>query len=470
MATTITPTIITLNAYMTAAPQPSTLQQSGALVSVGGTTLTTGTYQYCGTLSAVEALLSSAGNYAELTSMATTFFAQGNAVGVYVLELGVQSSPNTGIAALNTWITDNPGIFYAYLVPADWDTIPAPSAPTVTVTALSTSTLPAGTYYTQIAYGNASGAIGDVSPATTSVVSTSDTDELVVTSPPTFTGATVYFVYMGDALGSLYLQNGSSGTAIGTNYSQSVPLSTTTPEVLTLDTMAANYASANGKTYFFGTTTSTNIGGYSASKSLSLFADSPSMPDTEFSAAGEFYQWLVNSPGAANILTPMGYRSLTGVTPWPSTGYTSQVNTILTAYGNIAYVASEAGFTGPYLYKGTLMDGSQASWWYGVDWILINVKQALAAAVVNGSNQQPPLLYDQKGINALQAVAQKVCDDAVTFGCALSAVVTAQPFYAYSQANPGNYKAGIYDGFSIAIVGQNGFLSITVTVDAIQFV
>lgn len=470
MASTITPRIININAYLTAAPEPSTLQQSGAIISVGGTTLSAGTYQYCGTLSAVEAILSSSGNFAELTSMATTFFAQGNAVGLYVLELGTQTSPNAGIAALNTWITDNPRIFYAYLVPADWDTLSAPSAPTVTVATLSGSTLPAGTYYTQIAYGNAAGAIGDVSPATTSVVSTSDTDELTVTSPPAFTGATVYYVYMGDALGSLYLQNGSSGTAIGTNYSQSVPLSTTTPEVLTLDTMAANYASTNGKTYFFGTSTPTNIGGYSASKSLSLFADSPNMADTEFSAAGEFYQWLVNSPGAANILAPMGFRALTGVTPWPATGYSTNIDTILTAYGNIAYVASEAGLTGTYLYKGTLKDGSQASWWYGVDWILINAHQAMAAAVVNGSNQQPPLLYDQKGINALQAVGQKVCDDGITFGCALSAVVIAQPFYAYTQANPDNYKAGIYNGFSIAIEGQNGFLNITVTVDAIQFV
>ena len=93
MPSTITPQIVTINATVTSAPSPSTLQQSGAFVSVGGTTLTVNTYQYCGTLAQVTAILSSAGNHAELTNMATTFFAQGSAVGVYILELGTASPP-----------------------------------------------------------------------------------------------------------------------------------------------------------------------------------------------------------------------------------------------------------------------------------------------------------------------------------------------------------------------------------------
>src|SRR5690348_10246179 len=57
MATTITPTIVTLNTVVTLAPQPNQLQQSGAVVSGGGTTLAAGTYQYCGSLAAVQAIL-----------------------------------------------------------------------------------------------------------------------------------------------------------------------------------------------------------------------------------------------------------------------------------------------------------------------------------------------------------------------------------------------------------------------------
>ena len=44
MASTITSKIINLNAYLTVAPTPSQLQRSGAIISVGGTTLATGDY------------------------------------------------------------------------------------------------------------------------------------------------------------------------------------------------------------------------------------------------------------------------------------------------------------------------------------------------------------------------------------------------------------------------------------------
>ena len=57
MATTITPTIVTVNTTVTRAPTVNQLQQSGAIVSCGGTTLTAGTYQYCDLLSQLQAIL-----------------------------------------------------------------------------------------------------------------------------------------------------------------------------------------------------------------------------------------------------------------------------------------------------------------------------------------------------------------------------------------------------------------------------
>jgi hypothetical protein len=60
----------------------------------------------------------------ELLAMATTFFAQGSAQAVYVLELGVGDVAH-GVAALTTWLAANPtgapGSFYSYLVPREWD-------------------------------------------------------------------------------------------------------------------------------------------------------------------------------------------------------------------------------------------------------------------------------------------------------------------------------------------------------------
>ena len=56
---------------------------------------------------------------AEVLAMGTTFFAQGSQQSVYVLELGGQDNVDA-IAAFNTWLTNNPGQLYAYLVPAEW--------------------------------------------------------------------------------------------------------------------------------------------------------------------------------------------------------------------------------------------------------------------------------------------------------------------------------------------------------------
>ena len=142
---TITSNIVTVNASVTLAPTPSTLQGSGALISCGGSTLTTNTYQFCGNLAAVEAILSSGGNFVELTAMATDFFAQGQAVGVYVLEIGASGGVSaTQIAALTTWIAANLNTFYGYLTPATWDTTSSAALNTLATTYDSTT---AATYF-----------------------------------------------------------------------------------------------------------------------------------------------------------------------------------------------------------------------------------------------------------------------------------------------------------------------------------
>lgn len=440
MATTITPQIVNLTAVLTVAPAPSQLQQSGAFVSVGGTTLTTGSYLYCASLSAVEAILSTAGNYVELGTMGTTFFAQGSSVGVYVLELGTQTSGAAGIEALNTWITNNPGIFYAYLLPAAWDNT-SEVVGSVIVSA-------GGSGYTAAPTVTFSGGGGGIGATATATIANGAVTAVTITNPGSgYTSApTVTFT-------------GGSGTgaAATANLASEVNI------------VVSEYAGPAARTYFFVTTTVANVSTYSANKSVYAFVPSPTATSQEFGAAAHFYQWLVNSPSATNQLAPMAYRFLYGVTAWPATGYASSIQTILSAYGNINLVPPQGGITNTCIFKGTLMDGSQASWWYGIDWYQIRVVNDLADEVVNGSNENPPLLYDQNGINHLAAVAQSDLNTAISFGCALSGTVTATSFAAYTAANPANYKAGIYDGLAVDIVGQNGFLQVGVTLDAIEF-
>lgn len=431
MVTTVTPQIVNEVVNVQYAPEPSQLQQSGALVSAGGSTLGAGKYQYCGSLSALQAILAaplpitsltwasgvvtatvaamtlavgqtftvtiagavpaayngtfvatvatsttftydlttdpgtetSPGTYtppysAFLNGAATTFFAQGNVVGLYVLELGPETDASTAITALGTWITDNPGLFYAYMTAESWDS-----------------------------------------------------------------------------------------------------------EAASLSTLAGDYSSNTGQTYFVATTTSSTISNYGPNKSLYCFVPSPTAPVGEYGAAADFYNIVVNNPGATNKLKNMAYRFVYGVTGWPKTGYTTEINTVLTAYGNIHMSLTQAGITEVGIFKGTVMSGIQFSSWYGIDWYEINAQLNVTNAVVNGSNQQPPILYDQNGINSLEIVAQDTANSGISFGCLQAAACSATDFYTYTAANPSNYQDGIYNGLLCQGTAQVGFLTIGFTIN-----
>lgn len=71
------------------------------------------------------------GDVAEITAMATTWFAQGSATPVYVLELG-NGNATDGIAALAAYVIANPYKFYVYEVPKEW------AADVTSATALAT--------------------------------------------------------------------------------------------------------------------------------------------------------------------------------------------------------------------------------------------------------------------------------------------------------------------------------------------
>ena len=470
MATSVQTTIVNLAVTLTASPIPSQYQQSAALVSAGGSTLATGSYQFCATEADVAAILSSSGNYEELTNMAGTFFAQGSTTGCYVLELGTQTDIQDGIAALQTYIEANPNVFYTYTVPADWDTMPAPAASTVTATADSTSTLPEGTYYTQVAYLNAAGAIGQLSPVVTTDITTSDADSLDVTSPAALTGATAYLVYVGTTAGELYLQNGSTGTDLGTDYSLSAaPTTTGDAPSTTLADLGNDYSVPDAMRYILISSSVTNITAYGTMAANSIWSGykgviavvpSPSAQAGEFTAAAWAYNIAVNNPGADSKLAPMQYRYLYGVTPWPATGYSAEIQTIRNYGANYVGTGAEGGISNNCIFGGTTSAISQISAWYGLDWEMINIQQAVTAAVINGSNSNPPLDYNQHGINTLDAIAQQIADNGVTFGCAQSAVVSSIPFYTYNQQQPGDYALGQYNGLSAAVVAQNGFMSL----------
>ena len=364
----LTSQIVSVTATVAQAPAAPTLQQAGALVSVGGTSTTTGTLTYCGNLAAVTAILSATGNFAELTKMATTYFAQGTGNGVYVLELGASGGVvATQIGTLSTYIAANPGQIYAYLTPATWD---------------------------------------------------------------------------------------ASGAA--------------------LNTLASNYSSATGMTYFFVTTTTGTLSAYTAvNKAIFAVVPSPTAATSEFQAGSFFAQWLNNNPSAANPMKPMNFRYLYGVTPWALTGVSGGTNnatvgTLLTSFANVILSGAEGGITNALIRNGTTIDGNQAMFWWAVDWVLIQSKLLLANAVINGSNGAP-LPYNQFGINTLSAIANNLVTTGITDSVLLAGTITAVPFATYTNANPAAFAAGSYGGLSATVTPQLGFDSISFYLTATTF-
>ena len=364
----LTSQIVTVTATVAAAPTPPTLQQAGAFVSVGGTTATTGSLTFCANAAAVTAILSALGNYAELATMSTTYFAQGTGNGVYVLELGASGGVvATQIGTLSTYVAANPGQIYAYLLPASWD---------------------------------------------------------------------------------------ASGSVV--------------------NTLAGTYSSATGMTYFFSTSTTGTYTAYTAvNKANFVVVPSPTAAGTEFQTAGFFAQWLNNQPNAANPMRPMNFRFLSGVTPWALTGASggannAEVGTLLTAFVNVVLNGAEGGISNALIRNGTTIDGNQAMFWWAVDWVLINAKQLLANAVINGSNGAP-LPYNQFGINQLDTIANNLCTTGITDSILLSGNVTAVPFATYTNANPAAYAAGSYGGLEATVTPQLGFDAITFYLTATSF-
>jgi hypothetical protein len=293
-----------------------------------------------------------------LTSMVTTFFAQGSGVGVYVLELG-EASVATNVAALATYITANPGTIYRWLVPRNWDGVAA-------FLALLT----------------------------------------------TFNGQTA-------------------------------------------------------RTYFHVTSTVGTYAAYTAlQKAAMVWIEAPTVGATEFSAAADFYVALNYSPSASNKVPPNAFAFLFGVTPYPIPGNNALFNSLKAAGINIVGTGAEGGISTAIAFWGTMMDKTDLSYWYSVDWVQINVQQAVTNEVINGSNNpQNPLYYDQNGINRLAGRAQATMNSGISFGLALApAILTATSFVDYTTANPADYAAGTYNGLAVTYTPNRGFKSITFNV------
>jgi hypothetical protein len=411
---------------------------------------------------------------AELTTMATTFFSQGNSRSVYVLELG-PGAPSAGVQALNTFITEtDEQFFYSYLVPKSWD-----ADPTFLAFLATFENTTAKTYF------------------------------FITTTLDTWTS---YTAQMKDAL-TLIEAPAYSGWAANVLTAISwlagvVTANTTNPHGVKpgdwFNIQGVDQPGYNGwHQATTGTTGSTLI--YSlatdpgAASQFGTLLARPGMSTgalpTEFTMAAPFYVSLNYNPGPTNRVPPYAFSFLFGVTPFPTFGNSSLIQTLKN--GNINYVGTgaEGGISDLILLWGHTMDGRPFNYWYSVDWMQINVDEAISNAIINGSNTNiNPLYYNQDGINRLEDVAASVGAAAISFGLAIgrviqvgldpvtfnnnltnglydgNLVVNAVPFATYLRAKPGDYKIGEYDGLTMVYTPARGFEHIVFNIVVTDFV
>jgi len=430
------PNIVNVVVTQQVASAPSQLQQTGALVSQGGTTLAAGTSQLLTQLSDLTSILRSSsaiasaswtGGTVTVTTTAAHGVPSGDTIQGIIAGVTVSGSTNNGYNG------------------------------TFAITSTGTNTL---TYAVASNPGTA---------VTTSAFFTiEDVSELVAMATTFFAQGSTVSVYVLE-LGVDTVVNGVTALeAYIANptirfYSYLLPKSW---DVTAAQTMAKLYTSTTSQLYFYVTSTLATYSGWAGIKSAFVTLQSPAAPSTEFTAAAIFWASLAYNPSATNLAHPFEYTYVYSVTPY---ALTNSVQTTLLAAGvNWVGTGAQGGISNTLIEGGTFMDLNPFNYWYCVDWLSINVAQSLSAAIINGSNLPTnPLYYNQAGINTLQKVAQATVNNGISFGLILSpASVAAVPFTTYVAQHPGDYSTGTYNGLSLTFVPLRGFSSITIYLTA----
>lgn len=461
--------IVQLNVSQTLPPVPNVHQRKGALVSQGGTTLAAGT----------TTLLRSP---ADITTILAQSIAIANMVWAANIVTVTTSAPH-GIAVDDSALMTIAG------------TAPAAYNGTLLVTAVDAVTLT----YPLVANPGAVTTEGTIIPASAAEVAAM---------------ASTFFIQQGGSgrLAVWVLELGAGGSAagiaaldayitantvnnLGPFYAYLVPGAWSDDP--TFGPFAAKYTALTAKTYFFPHLTVANYTTYTnypgGLKSVFGLVPAPSAPSTEFSLAAAFFVALNYSPSATNKVTPTDNSFVYGVTPWPPNS--SVYQQIAETNVNAITTGSEGGISNLIIQGGTTLDGHDFTYWYSVDWAQINVKQGIAAEVINGANNpQAPLLYNQNGIERLQRKIASVMGQAVSYALAIGTpvqvsmspndfeaavedgdfagqiAINARDFLSYSAENPDDYAAGLYNGFQIAFIPARGFKHIIINMNVTEFV
>lgn len=451
----MTTAIVTVNASVVQAPAPSTLQQTGGLVSQGATTLTPGTAQLVATQDALVALLIAAkaittltwsGSVVTVTTTSPHGWTNGDVIPIVIAGAspsgynGAFTGTVTGASTLTYPLVSNPGS----------ETVPG----TVTLGNVGELTAMGTTYFA-----------GNGVPSVYVVELGEGTATEGVAAITTFIAAV----------------KGTSAQI----YAYLVPREWDNNAAFL--TLCGNSTATDKELYFYTTTTVSNRAVYSTPGYKCVFAEveAPGIPSTEFSLASAFGTALKANPSSTNKLAPLTYAPSFGTTAYPIRSNQAIFDELAAAKVGWIGTGQQGGVSGNILFQGFMSDGNVWNFWYSVDWAQINMAQAIANEVINGSASSiNPLYYNQPGIDRLQNRVIKTANQGVSSGLgngqvvatklpiaqflanynaglyAGQIVVNAEPFRAYSQENPNDYGIGKYAGLSCVWVPQLPFVNI----------
>lgn len=444
--------IVQVNVSQIVAPTPSTRQKTGAMISQGATTLTTGTYSLLTEASDLTALLvagKAITNIAWSSGTVTVTVSGGHGIPT--------GSANVVIAGVSP--TGYNGTYSATVTSSTQLTYPLASNPG-TFTALGTVMLAA-----------------------------------IVSAQTELTQMVTTFFAQGTRVGVYVLELGNNTAA--TNIAALQAWITATPKFFysylvprawtadaTYEPFVRLYNSNTSQTYFYTTVTLTNYTSFSTlDKPVIAVIESPTATANEFQAAVPFYTTLAYDPSSSNKVPPLCFSYAYGVTPYTMTN--TLATTLKAANVNYITTGAEGGISNAMLVWGHTMDGRPVNYWYSADWSQIHLDQDLSNTIINGSNTNiNPLYYDQQGINRLQTSAVKTMSNAIAYGMALGqikqvqldptvfaqnvsaglyagmVVVNAVPFATYTSQNPSDYSIGKYSGLACVYTPSRGFESI----------
>lgn len=450
MATT---PIVTVNTSITTAPVPNQLQQKGALISQGGTTLMDGMVSQ---LSSPADLADILATPVPLTSLA---WASNVVTGTTTAPHGWTNADVIKVKIAGAAPSGYNGTFTATITGANTFTYPLTSNPgaettpgSVTLWAVTELQQMVATYFA----GNGVRAI--------------DVLELGEGTPTEGAAALTAFLIE------------TAGTT-DAYYSYLVPREW--DNVAAFLTLIGNYQAPDKEVYFYVTTTLANRTVYAGFKNVFALVESPDIDTQEFSCAAPFGTTLKQNPSTSNKVPPLSYTPCFGTTDYPVRSNQTELGELAQANVNWIGTGAEGGITTDILFQGKMSDGNFWNFWYSVDWAQINMDLALANEVINGSATSiNPLYYNQQGIDRLQNRAARVAAQGVGYGLGngqilltkLSAaefqtnynaglyagkiVINAEPFSIYTAANPSDYGQGKYAGIGCLWIPQLPFLNI----------